>query len=163
MNKKVSLILALLLLSITFSISIFSQRDIIVNCDNNNCLLELAKENNNPKFCETSTNNSKCYYFLALHSNQPDLCEFESDIDKCLQSYAISKGNKEICLEFEEGKKFDCIFSYAINRGDLDACNSIENSSYCIYSYVLYYKDPLLCTLTEKYQSDCNLYFEKNG
>jgi hypothetical protein len=163
MNQKISLLLAVLLLATLFSIAIVPERELTINCENDQCLITLAKENNEPKYCSSSSNNSKCYYFLALHMKQPNLCNLEIDKNKCLKSYAISTGNKELCLDFEEKEQFDCILSYAVNRGELNVCNSIENSSYCIYSYTLYYNDPILCTLTGEYQSDCNVYFSQNG
>lgn len=162
MNNSLSLGFAVLLLFSTFFLSILPERPIELNCENEACFLNLAKETNNSNYCSYSTNTSKCYYYMALHLKNQTLCDFEINTTLCLQSYAISLGDSSLCLTLDNISKFDCILSYAITWGDLESCTLLDNQSYCYYSYALYYKDPILCSLTQEYRKDCITYLE-NG
>ncbi len=161
MKKILELGIALFFLFSIFFISMFMPRDIISQCEQESCYLELAKENLQSEYCSSSSHDSRCYYYYALYVNDVKYCSFEKNRELCVISYAISKGEKDLCLTLDEKNSFDCILTYSTLQGDISTCELLkENSSFCYYSYTLYMNDSKLCSLTGEYRDDCRRYFK---
>lgn len=97
----------------------FLQASLILNnsniCSNiqnlkkeNSCYFSLAVDNENTKYCKTTSNSTLCYYSMAKILENSSYCKFSSNSSYCYFSFAVNNKNLTICNKTGNYKN-DCI------------------------------------------------------
>ncbi|HLD58990.1 MAG TPA: hypothetical protein VI977_05165 [archaeon] len=163
--------------------SLSPDQNIILQCSSqpagtqrDNCISNLAKENNNSRLCSFLSIISKndCIYEIAIKSQDANVCFEISEVNQknsCLYSIGTAVANFEACKQIQEvsvetiQKRDDCIQKAAITNSNPEYC-SWMSASYSVDHYVrddCYWgvfsstKDSELCKrlIETKRQQDC--------
>jgi hypothetical protein len=120
------------------------------------CLQELAIEQNKPSLCDELTNldSEKCKRLVwrasAVISQEIEKCnELLTEFDKqeCIKQIALNSADKTICFELDSSRINSCLIELATQEKDLSVCDSIKGSAIntCKFNAIVSISDADLC------------------